>query len=80
MEDVVPSRKRGSEEVGPPDDPSLMPADGVADGRERDGSDPRVTGCGAGELHSGRTDLAISGQHGLRARRRRELCDRLEHE
>ena len=26
MEDVVPSRKRGSEEVGPPD-PSLTPAD-----------------------------------------------------
>ena len=27
MEDVVPSRKRGSEEVGPPDDPNLTPAD-----------------------------------------------------
>ena len=27
MEDVVPSRKRGSEELGPPDDPRLMPAD-----------------------------------------------------
>ena len=25
--DVVPSRKRGSEEVGPPDDPNLTPAD-----------------------------------------------------
>ena len=27
MEDVVPSRKRGSEEMGPPDDPNLTPAD-----------------------------------------------------
>ena len=27
MEDVVPSRKRGSEEVGLPDDPNLTPAD-----------------------------------------------------
>ena len=27
MEDAVPSRKRGSEEVGPPDDPNLTPAD-----------------------------------------------------
>ena len=27
MEDVVPSRKRGSKEVGPPDDPNLTPAD-----------------------------------------------------
>ena len=27
MEDVVPSRKRGFEEVGPPDDPNLTPAD-----------------------------------------------------
>ena len=27
MEDVVPSRKRGSEDVGPPDDPNLTPAD-----------------------------------------------------
>ena len=27
MEDVVPSRKRGSEEVGPPDDPNLTPTD-----------------------------------------------------
>ena len=26
-EDVLPSRKRRSEEVGPPDDPSLTPAD-----------------------------------------------------
>ena len=27
MEDVVPSRKRGLEEMGPPDDPNLTPAD-----------------------------------------------------
>ena len=27
MEDVGPSRKRGSEEMGPPDDPNLTPAD-----------------------------------------------------
>ena len=27
MEDVVPSRKRGSEGMGPPDDPNLTPAD-----------------------------------------------------
>ena len=27
MEDVVPSRKRGSEEMCPPDDPNLTPAD-----------------------------------------------------
>ena len=27
VEDVVPSRKRGSEEMGPPDDPNLTPAD-----------------------------------------------------
>ena len=27
MEDVLPSRKRGSEEVGPPEDPRLKPAD-----------------------------------------------------
>ena len=27
MKDVVPSRMRGSEEVGPPDDPNLTPAD-----------------------------------------------------
>ena len=27
MEDVLPSRRRGSEEMGPPDDPNLTPAD-----------------------------------------------------
>ena len=34
--DVVPSRKRGSEEVGPPDDPNLTPA-GVTNGHQRNG-------------------------------------------
>ena len=57
MEDVVPSRRRGSEEVGPPDDPSLTLADESQMGISEMAEILMSLGV-AGELQSGRIVLA----------------------
>ena len=84
MEDVLPSRKRGSEEGGFPEDPMLEGAGRVGNVRQPDGSDL----CVAGVWLWRRVKWPIccrkqlwrnSCRHGYRARHRCGLRDRLEH-
>ena len=50
MEDVLPSKKASIRGGG-------FSGGSVADGHQRDGSDPHITGCGTGEFQSGRIVL-----------------------
>ena len=76
MEDVLPSRKRGSEEVGPRDDPSLSPADESQMGEL--GVAPANFKVAELFCRNRFGDAAVD--MGFEARPRSGLWDRLEHE